>query len=243
MLYYIYYVFSGAAAGMLYLSALVANQQTFSNNVTFAHIVASLGFTGGPMVAGLIVPVILAEFGWRGLMAIEAALMLHALPLSCFFIVKRTQLISRINANDASSKDFRILLRNIADNLSFFCNGKFLIYCMARIGAQFSFVGLVSHTPGRAVFIGLTLSEGSLFLSLMSFGAFVSRLVLTGILYKWASINNVLIAALSAALSALILLVITFTTSFISLAALYALYGCFHGWYSHNFLPYLLFNL
>ena len=214
---------------MLYLSALVANQQTNSDNVTFAHTVASLGFTGGPMVAGFVVPVILAEFGWSGLMAIEGAMMLHALPLSYSFKVRRAQQNSRINAIGTSNKKVRSLPRDMAASLSLFCHRTFLVHCVGRIGAQFSYLGMMSHTPGRAVYIGLTLSEGSLLLSLMSLGAVVSRIVFATILYKWPSIDNVVAAAVCAALSALVLVVITFTTSFISLAVQYALYGCFHG--------------
>lgn len=227
---------------MLYLAAMVQNQTTFSQNVVFAHTVASLGFSGGTALAGIIVPRLLVLLGWRGLMAIEAAVMLHTIPLSYCFIncrMKQTQSLSFVVIDETQNltqiRQSKLKLKNAAEmclkltvrsfDFRLFLSGIFLIFCLARIGGFGAFYSIIAHTPGRAVHEGLSLQQGTQLVSAMSFATFASRPFLAALTFKYY-LNEVTIAAVCAPLAALATTAVAlFSDNYPVLVTLYALNG------------------
>lgn len=77
---------AGVGVAIVYLCAVVEIQRTFPKNVTFAQTMASMGYSGGSVMAGITVPPLIATFGWRGTMMLTAAALLNALAFGCAFI-------------------------------------------------------------------------------------------------------------------------------------------------------------
>lgn len=227
---------------MLYLAAMVQNQTTFAQNVVFAHTVASLGFSGGTALAGIIVPRLIVLLGWRGLMAMEAAVMLHTIPLSYCFIncrVKQTQSLSLFVIDETQNLTHihraKLKLKNAAEtclkltvrsfDFRLFLSGVFLTFCLARIGGCGAFYSIIAHTPGRAVHEGLSLQQGTQLVSAMSFTTFASRPLLAALTLKY-HLNEVTIAAVCAPLATFVTIAVALLSdNYPVLVTLYALNG------------------
>ncbi len=94
-----------------------------------------------------------------------------------------------------------------------FGNATFVLFCVGRLNIWFAMQALFSHTPSRAVAIGLTLQQGTLLLSFVSVGSFLCRLILIGVTHA-ANISIIAIAITCALMGAAFLAAIAFTSHY-----------------------------
>ena len=238
------YLCSGLGNSILQLCAVVEVQQTFSSSaVVMAQMLSYIGFSLGGIVAGIIMPSLLLTFGWRGTMALEGAVMLHGLVLASAFVshyhVKVVDQYLKSDIDDSDSKKKSVnqparlrvgsVLRETCD-FSLFGNVTFLMFCLGRIGVWFAFQCVYAHTPSRAVEVGMTLQQGTLFLSFVSIGTFLCRPIYAAVTH-FCKVSNIISAIVCAFVSAVILMAIAFTEEFNSLIAMYIALGMSLGMY------------
>lgn len=231
-----YGVLSGVGVAIVYLCAVVEIQRTFPNNVTFAQTMASMGYSGGSVMAGITVPPLIATFGWRGTMMLTAAALLNALAFGCAFIRRRrpgAELEKKRSHSVASghvmcaspAKATRVMGKMAREALdcSICARPKFLIFCFARFCVRFTFSASIALTPARATSVGLTLAQGTLLNSAYSVATLLFRLVFGVLTYK-RQVSSLLIVIIFSASGAAFMTAIAFTTEFYSLLVCYM--GC-----------------
>ena len=222
---------------MVYLCAIVEIQQSFSKNVSFAQTMASIGYSGGSVLAGIIMPPLLLSFGWRGTMALVGATLLNSVAVAYSFRdrPKSSSLSSALSSPSSPdkvegsiSKQTKVsVVRSIfseALDFSLFKNPMFALLCCARFCVWFAFHCYFSHSPSRAVSVGLTLQQGTFLLSATSIGTFSCRPVLAFVAHKW-HISNIITVIIFSLISSGLMVITSFAVEFYALVAMAVING------------------
>lgn len=212
----------GFGTAIMQLCAIVEIQQAFPSNVVIAQTIASLGFSGGSITAGLVMPSLLSTFGWRGTMALEGAVLLNTVVLAQSYN-ERTSATSLSESNNAGRRYLQPLIKEMFD-FSLFGNAIFSLLCIGRMCVYFSFQNIISHSPGRAISIGLSFQQGTLFLSFTSLGTFCCRPIYVLIKYL-CHVSNIVTAIVCTSAGSGLLAAVAFTYSFNFLIIIYIALG------------------
>ncbi|ELU15802.1 hypothetical protein CAPTEDRAFT_215746 [Capitella teleta] len=158
-------VFSGFGAGTTFIGVNVILPKYFGKHRALASIFALSGMGVGMGIAPILITYLIKEFGWRGAVLIEAAVLAHMLPLSLTF-VDPTPAPLKTSFPPESEKQEQCCASVVhfvksSFNFSMLKDKLFAIYCLSNLMARVNSSTLVCHLPSYVVSEGYTLDEAA----------------------------------------------------------------------------------
>ena len=204
--------------GIVNLCCTVSIQTSFTKHRNVAQSIALMGQGVGGILAGIFLIHIISNYGWRGAMALQGAMLLNLLVLSFGFHKEPSVLpsVHKQASKAISTSSFFPCIKNyLSDALNFeiFHNTIFVLFGMSKFFFMLTLLALIAHFPGCAVAIGLSREQGMLVYVGFSIGTLVGRVPLNAVA-SIRCINNILLIAAYEAVIGLIVILMGFTVSF-----------------------------
>ena len=175
---------AGTAMNFITLGSSVVTQQRFYSNRAFATAVVMLGYTVGNILAPFWVTNLISTFGWRGALLGHGSLVLHG----CIFVM----FLSTPKEFQCTEKfTWKTYLEDIMD-FRLLRKWDFLLYAIVTMLHKFASAGFRFQLAGRAVHLGLSMTQGAICLMSLSAAQGLCRAGLI-ILFKFVSPNRTVV--------------------------------------------------
>ena len=195
-----FHLVSGIGLGMTALASIVIVQQYFTRRRPLAAGLALCGMACGLMTGGPVTQLLIDRYGWRGTLIILAGLTLHILVLAMMFrplmLQKRKRqttmemTVEGDNAKFATKNDTdsmvtkqsacKQLCSTFAERIcdfSVFGNPGFVMCLAGTFCMTQGLTSFLSHSPSRAVFLGVDKQRSSLLLTSLGLSGLVARFI------------------------------------------------------------------
>lgn len=165
---------------------MVCIQHYFDKKRALATGIVVSGSGIGMLLFSVITPALLKSIEWRGTFFVLALIMLTGCFLSALYKPIKMEVISeKTPLMESSCKDIELKSKHSSSSfsidLSLFQEPIFVIFCITLISFGFSYHVPFTYTPDRALHLpgsGITLSDASIFVSLMGISSVVGRLIM-----------------------------------------------------------------
>ena len=219
---------------MMYLCNAVIIQQRFHKNRALAGGFALCGLSVGNSM-GPVVEYLEELYGWKGALLIHAGIMAHGLVLSALLHppwLSYSQVVQKYGQNktDASAP----LQETVTSFLSHLCDFSvlkcrpFSLFCLAYLFMMIYNNAFWNHLSGRAIFYGLSYTQGPVLLTVLGVCTLVSRAIFSFI-SNFNCVNKLLLFSLGTCCGGLFSILLTFCYSFPMMAAVTAMFGTHLG--------------
>ena len=179
------------------------------------------GIPLGNLIAPIVIPILIQNFGWRGALMIQSGIMLHLLISTLLW-----QLPDSLKLT-TEKKSLKTMVKNLFD-FSVVRNPMFVGYLVAEAFIRFNTRVFFAQTTSRAVFYGYSLEISSILLTFLCLCSLISRTTLS-IILRFHELNPMALASTVGFIQASMACLITLSTNYIWMMSCTALFGAAQG--------------